>query len=360
MPFLIASRRSRVDGVYVKQQFTFINCKDETRLRRLLDQLVRRLERRLTAATLSEAPYLHGTMEKNPAHERYRVSILLNVPGRTLVAKEEGHKAEQAIREAVDELERQLNKHLSYVRQEPLWKRPVRRAAIQPQRLKEEIELNREEKQKWLRDQIHADLQRLYSFVRREIAALLAGGDLRPNQVKVEDVVDAVIERALSEADRRPPGLDVNPWLLKLSLEYLDAEVARLKKERASRVHIKEKEEVPASPVAEGVDTQRDEIFEFYRPDEDLRLEDLVPHPCVPTPQQVNESRDLQRYVNRTLAEMPQAWRRAFVLRHVEGLSEGEVARVLDMTDDEVEQDLEHAEVFLRQKVVESGLNVAA
>ena len=342
----------------MKQQFTFINCKDETRLRRLLERLIRRIERRLSAARWSEAPYLHGTIEKNPAHERYRVSILLNVPGRTLVAKEEGHKAEQAIHEAVEELERQLSKHLSYVRQEPLWKRPPRRAAIPPERLKEEIDLNREEKQKWLRDQIHADLQRLYSFVRREIAALLRTGDLRPGDVKVEDVVDAIIERALTEAERRPDDLDVNRWLLKLSLEYLDAEVARLKTERASRVHIKE--EVPASRSPEGVDTQRDEIFEFYRPDEDLRLEDLVPHPYVPTPEQVNESRDLQRYVNQTLAEMPQAWRRTFVLRHVEGFSVSEVAYVLDVTDDEVKQDLEHASVFLRQKVVESGLNVAA
>jgi RNA polymerase sigma factor (sigma-70 family) len=357
MPSVIVGQ-SRVDGVYVKQQFTFINCKDETRLRRLLERLVRRIERRLSAARLSEAPYLHGTIEKNPAHERYRVSILLNVPGRTLVAKEEGHKAEPVIREAVDELERQLNKHLSYVRQEPLWKRPARRAAIPPERLKEEIELNREEKQKWLRDEIHADLQRLYSFVRREIAASLAAGDLRRGEIKVEDVIDAVIERALSQADSRPANLDVNRWLLKLSLEYLDAEVARLKKERASGVHIKE--ETPAGPFGEGVDTQTDEIFDFYQPDEDLRLEDLVPHPYVPSPEQVNESRDLQRYVNQTLAEMPQAWRRSFVLRHVEGFSVDEVARILDMTDDEVNQDLEHALVFLRQKVVESGLNVAA
>lgn len=340
----------------MKQQFTFINCKDEMRLRGLLEWLVRRIERRLSAARLSEAPYLHGRIEKNPTHERYRVSILLNVPGRTLIAEEEGHKAEPAIREAVDELGRQLNKYRSAVRQEPLWKRPVRRAAIPTERMKEEIELNREEKQTWLRDEIHADLQRLYGFVRREIAALLAAGDLRPKEIKVEDVVDAVIKHALSEADSRLAELDVNRWLLMLSLEHLDAAVARLKTERPSRVHLAE--EMPPGPPREGVDPQRDEIFDFYQPDENLRLEDLVPHSCVPTTEQVNESRDLQRYVNQTLAEMRLPWRRSFVLRHVQGLSVGEVARVLDIADDEVKQDLEHAIVFLRQKVVESGLNV--
>jgi hypothetical protein len=44
------------------------------------------------------------------------------------------------------------------------------------------------------------------------------------------------------------------------------------------------------------------EILDFYQPDEDLKLEDLVPDAHVPTPEQILESRDLQRYVNQTLA----------------------------------------------------------
>ena len=79
-----------------------------------------------------------------------------------------------------------------------------------------------------------------------------------------------------------------------------------------------------------------------------------------PTPEQILESRDLQRYVNQTLARMPKAWRDAFVLHHAEGLSLGEVAAVTGQPQPEVRRHLEHAHEFLRQKIAESGLAVAA
>jgi RNA polymerase sigma factor (sigma-70 family) len=106
--------------------------------------------------------------------------------------------------------------------------------------------------------------------------------------------------------------------------------------------------------------TLGDEIFDFYQPDEDLKLEDLVPDANVPTPEQILESRDLQRYVNQTLARMPKAWRDAFVLHHAEGLSLGEVAAVTGQPQPEVRRHLEHAREFLRQKIADSGLVVAA
>jgi RNA polymerase sigma factor (sigma-70 family) len=119
-------------------------------------------------------------------------------------------------------------------------------------------------------------------------------------------------------------------------------------------------EYVPGTPPKEAVVTLGDEIFDFYQPDEDLKLEDLVPDANVPTPEQILESRDLQRYVNQTLARMPKAWRDAFVLHHAEGLSLGEVAAVTGQPQPEVRRHLEHAHEFLRQKIAESGLAVAA
>jgi RNA polymerase sigma factor (sigma-70 family) len=119
-------------------------------------------------------------------------------------------------------------------------------------------------------------------------------------------------------------------------------------------------EDVPGTPPKEAVVTLGDEIFDFYQPDEDLKLEDLVPDANVPTPEQILESRDLQRYVNQTLARMPKAWRDAFVLHHAEGLSLGEVAAVTGQPQPEVRRHLEHAREFLRQKIADSGLVVAA
>jgi ribosome-associated translation inhibitor RaiA len=119
----------------VKRKLSFINCRDEMRLRRLLEQLIRRLERRFPA-TRPDSVWLRATTEKNPVHERYRVTVLMNVPDRTIVAKEEGHDAVETIREAMNEVERQLIRHQEFIRSEPLWRRPARRAAIEQEKLK--------------------------------------------------------------------------------------------------------------------------------------------------------------------------------------------------------------------------------
>jgi hypothetical protein len=82
---------------------TFITCKGETRLRRFLEQLLRRIELQLSAANRSEAVFFHRPGEKHPAQACNRVRLVLSLPGRTLVAKEEGLEPVHAIREAVED-----------------------------------------------------------------------------------------------------------------------------------------------------------------------------------------------------------------------------------------------------------------
>lgn len=334
----------------MRQQIRFINCREDEPLRCVVDARLQRLERQLAAGKMARTAFLHGIVEKNPAHERYRVTLTLNVPARTLVAKEEGHEAGAVIREAMDELERQVAKHKAFIRQEPLWRRPARRAALVRERLR--AAAAHSPAQEWMGELILTHLETLHNFARRELAAALAAGDLMPGELSVEDVVDTVVERALSRAEHRPTNLEVDRWLLKLSLEHVDAEVARLSKERASTVHLEHDIPDTSPPDADAV--PEDEIFDFYQPDEALRLEDVVPARFIPTPEQINESRDLQHYVNRTLTVLPQAWRRAFVLHHVQGLSVSEVAAVLGMSEDQIVRSLEHARAFLREKIEES------
>jgi DNA-directed RNA polymerase specialized sigma24 family protein len=86
-------------------------------------------------------------------------------------------------------------------------------------------------------------------------------------------------------------------------------------------------------------------------------LEDIIPRSEVPTPEEILESRELQRYVARTLATLPCAWRRAFVLHVLDGLSLGEVARIIGIARSEAEQAVGYAREFLRQRLIEAGLS---
>ena len=64
-------------------------------------------------------------------------------------------------------------------------------------------------------------------------------------------------------------------WLILLAIEHLNAEVKRRRAARARTVSIEQ--DVPETPPTEEVSTLGDEILDFYEPDEDLKLEDLVP-----------------------------------------------------------------------------------
>lgn len=175
-----------------------------------------------------------------------------------------------------------------------------------------------------------AHLPALYNFVRREIAYRVAMGDLGPDDATPDDVVAAVAVRARREFDKEPHGPDFRAWLIHLAIQELEGEVKRLSKVR-ERVAASVEEDIPETPPAQEVSTLGDEVLDFHQPDEDLKVEDTI-HAPVPTPEEILEHRELQQYIARTLAELPPAWRRAFVLRYVEDLPTAEVARVAGET----------------------------
>ena len=134
-------------------------------------------------------------------------------------------------------------------------------------------------------------LDRLYKFVRHQLAYLESVGDLMRGELTGEDVVDTVLLRAYrefvkpsrasgstpSEAERvkQPAEPDIGEWLIGLAKAQIERDVKRFKAERKRTVHIEE--DVPETPPAEEVQTLGDEILDFYVSDEDLKLEDVFP-----------------------------------------------------------------------------------
>ncbi|MBI2876922.1 MAG: HPF/RaiA family ribosome-associated protein [Candidatus Tectomicrobia bacterium] len=336
----------------MKYQITFKNFHGEAHFDSLIEKLTTQLDRHI-ADFDPEAVFLHGVIEKNSTRSLYRASLVLNLPGRRVVARDEGFEVEATLRQAFLELERQVEKYKSFLRREHVWKRPARVETVRRGDWAEPVPIREHE-----RALILAHLDIPYNFVRREIAYYLAMGDLIPGELTVEEAVDAVVLQAFREFHQRPMGLELGPWLLKLALEHIDAEVRRLSQERTQVGYMAE--EIPEILPGEEVSMEGDEIYEFYYPEEDLRLEEIVPNSSVPTPGQILGSRDLQRYINRTLAQLPRPWRNAFVLYHVERLSLADVAAVTGQTEGELKRCLACARDFLRQKIVESRLAVVA
>jgi RNA polymerase sigma factor (sigma-70 family) len=136
----------------------------------------------------------------------------------------------------------------------------------------------------------------------------------------------------------------------------LDAEVNLRKRDRDLTVHIEE--DIPETSPTEEVSTLGDEILDFYQPDEDLKVEDIVPDIEVPTPEQIAETRELQRVVRELLGQMPEAWRRALLLHDIRGRTEAEVAKALGRPESDVGRILERAREYLRQKLTDYGYGI--
>ncbi|HEX2450658.1 MAG TPA: sigma-70 family RNA polymerase sigma factor [Gemmatimonadales bacterium] len=205
---------------------------------------------------------------------------------------------------------------------------------------------------------INEHLSELYDFVRHELAAREAAGDLTPDDLTPEDVVDDVILRAYREFARHPKERPTGDWLRRLAKERIRSEVRRQRWEREHAIHTEE--DIPERSPMEEAAMLGEQILYFYQPDEDLKVEDVVQDPNAPVPgdDSDDEQRDLRRCVDVALAELPRRWRRTLVLRHVKGLTPGEIARVLHLSEAEVSQTLAQARGFLRQRLIESGCRV--
>lgn len=311
------------------------------RIRQGLDRMRRRLERRVQNFD-HEQVALRGVIEKHPSKVRFRVSFLFAVPGRILIAKEERPELDVALREAVSELERQLDKHKAVLRRELVWKRKERRKESALAGKVSELPLEERDRQAFL-GVIEAHLDTLQRFARREIAARLASGEVLPGQVTPDDVVNAVIETAAREFPRRPKDLSLDRWLVQLVLDNMKKEVARAR-EMGGPLRLEEASAVPGS--AEG-------FFDFYQPDEVVKLEDLLPASEIPTPEQEIERWEFQRWINQTLSHLPSQWRLALVLHGAEGYSVEDTARLLGLSESETKQALDSAKAFLRHKLIE-------
>jgi len=202
-------------------------------------------------------------------------------------------------------------------------------------------------------------LKSLYHVVRHELGYLQAVGDVLASELTADEVVDAVLLRAYREFVKDPRERKVKSWLLGLAREHLRAEAERLKSWR-TRTPVRTEANYPDTPRAEWVSTLGDETLDFHELDEDLKVEDVIPDLDAPTPEEHAETVELRWCVSTALAGMPAEWRRALLLRHVDGLMGGELARALGRSEPETRRILEQAGAYLRQKLVESGCRFKA
>ncbi len=194
-------------------------------------------------------------------------------------------------------------------------------------------------------------LNGLYRYASHLLRYYEALGDLPPGQIDVDDIVDTAVLGAYRELGKGGGNRDLRSRLTSSARSYVQNEVRRM----AARSELISKEEdVPETPPEEEVSELGEEIFEFFEPDEDLKVEDVVPDLDVPTPEKVAETAEWRQCVNTALAGMPAEWRQVLMLRFARGLKGAALAQALGKPTAQTSRVLERARAYLRQRLMES------
>lgn len=329
----------------MKIQFSYrkIDKEEKKSVRELLEEGRKSLEE-LLGDPDSEAIVLEGALEKHRNRSLYRARLSLHLPGRTLTAEEEAHDCASVVREVLAELRRQLKrfKHLS--RNDHLWKRPRRRAKLRALLKGTAAEGSGEQRRLYL-ELVQPHLPELYHFIRRELAYHQHLGDLLPAEVSADEVLDAAIVRGYDSFAERTGNLEVLPWLTGLALQVIEEEIEG-HRVREQRVATEEWEPETPQDVTDDLDTR---FYEFYHPEEVVRLEDVIPDPESTIPEEAEAIRTRNLLVHEVLALLPKRWRHALVLMDIHGMSENVSAEVMGVEPGQLRQLRSCAESFMRE-----------
>jgi RNA polymerase sigma factor (sigma-70 family) len=201
--------------------------------------------------------------------------------------------------------------------------------------------------------QLSRHMSGLYRYAQHLLRYYQELGDLPPGQLEVDDIVDTAVLGAYRELGKAGADRDLREQLMKIARCYVQNEVGRLIARQ--ELTISKEESVPQTPPEEEVSQQGEEIFDFFEPDEELKVEDVVADLDVPSPEEALEIAEWQQCVNSALAGMPAEWRRALTLRFGRGLKGVALAQALGKPQSETSLVLERARAYLRQKLLEAG-----
>ncbi len=181
-------------------------------------------------------------------------------------------------------------------------------------------------------------LPALYRFVAREIRYHEALGNLAPDEVDVEDVLDEVFLTALRQLHRRPRGATFKGWLRHLALQTL-RRVVRASRERRRYEQVRLEDPLP----------NEERVQESYPLDPSVTWKDVFPHPFTPSPEEAVLLKETWQTLEAALNQLPADQREVFLLRAIEGLSYEEIAAMLGRPIQQVKSSYQAAREALRR-----------
>ncbi len=271
-------------------------------------------------------------------------------PKAILIAQSQADKLEHAIEAALANLLEKVESHIARVRRQESSKRRSRRSRLK--KLKKQQDALSAGSVKDARSMIDKLLPKLKHAVKRELTFLRSQGDLPPNYPTIQDVVNEVVAAVIAAWEPKMNSQEAYLRLLKEMHEVLDKEV------QASRTFgemVPLEKPAPLDPADQSENMVGEEFYEFWQPDELLRIEDVIAGEASEIP--ATATRDDQKvgYTLRLLKDLPIAWRRALMLHELEDIAEEELTRILGVDLPTVSSRITQANHYVRARLMEAG-----
>lgn len=293
---------------------------------------------------------LRITVEKRKLD--YRVTSKMYLPGRkAIVAQEADEKLDKALHEAFLELARQAERQRARLSRESEWRRKARRERLKRLKVSQVSDVRQQ-----VEVSLGALLPRLETWIRHELAYLRAAGLLEEDYPTFADVRDEMYVRIQSDWENlEHDEKSLFNAAMKVIHQILDEEQARVQ-EAAQMVSLEA--EAPEDAEEQAEEMVEEEINEFYQPDEDLHVEDLIADTEIAAPDAQVEAEAVDACYE-ILGALPTQWRRTLTLVRREGIPVDTVADILAIETEKAREILTVGELYVTERLEERGFSTA-
>lgn len=200
--------------------------------------------------------------------------------------------------------------------------------------------LAEEHKQQEFFSEITPLLSSLKSYIKRRLRIAYLSLQIRTPAYTTGDILDEVLLLAYAHYKQRPKDLTLEQWLYRLANEVLEKRLHRQAAIDSKRMSLEDLEgselrglEEPITSDAEGEVTLVEDLD-----DGEYHANDFIPPASAENPEQILDRKETILQILYALSRVPERDRIVFELFAIEGFSKQEVAKMLDISPEEVER----------------------
>ncbi len=284
-------------------------------------------------------PVAHVEVERSVRKGGYGVSLHIALPTRSLFANAWGESLRAAIELVSDKVTRQAKKHLDVLRRDQRAGADSLRDAppmVEPTRAELEAARDLED----FCDHVAHHAARLSEVLKRERRLdpriVAAGG-----AISIPDITEEALAYVFEHFREKPAEMSPDRWLVRRGLIILDAELDRIEREATG-----EGEAPPeAEPQEDWEEIMNLPVYMI------AGMEGTPADESRTSPDVIQDRAQAQQATAKALQSLPSRYRKALLLKHLEGYQVPEIAYVLNSSEEQVDDWLNEAEVSMQERL---------